>query len=133
IEHRLGIRSQGLGTLFEQSDAILVQLPLTSRTRGLISGDLLARCKRSLVLVNCGRAAVIDRAALYAALRRGGLQAYAAYVFWEEPLSLFSRFRLLANCRITPHMAESLPGRKHDLLERAIEVITRHEGRDGHV
>jgi lactate dehydrogenase-like 2-hydroxyacid dehydrogenase len=133
LERRLAIRFLELGPLFEQSDAVLVQLPLTNETRGMISADVLSRCKPSLALVNCGRASVIDQAALYAALRRGDLQSYAADVFWKEPMPLFTRFRLLSNCQITPHMAESLPGRKHDLLERAIELITLHGDRCGHV
>ena len=108
IERRLAIRHLDLARLFELCDAILVQLPLTPETRGLIGADVLAICKRSLVLINCGRAATIDQTALYQALRRGDLQFYAADVFWKEPMPLFTRFRLLSNCRITPHMAESL-------------------------
>lgn len=127
IERRLAIQHLELARLFELCDAILVQLPLTPETRGLIGPDVLARCKRSLILINCGRAATIDQAALYSALRRREIQFYAADVFWKEPMPLFTRFRLLSNCRITPHMAESLPGRAHDLLDRAVRLITLHE------
>jgi phosphoglycerate dehydrogenase-like enzyme len=123
VERRLGMRYAALEELFGACDAIFVQLPLSPGTRGLVSGAVLARARPNLVLINCGRAAVVDEDALYAALKRRSIAFYAADVFWREPMPYFDRFRRLDNCLITPHMAESLPERKHDMLRQAVAKI----------
>jgi len=125
IEHNMLIRYLDLESLFGECDIIFVQLPLTSETEGLISAKQLKNCRNSLVLVNCGRAAVIDRQALYEALKCRKIQYYAADVFWDEPMPLLTKFRFLRNCWITPHMAESLPNRRQDLLEKALRKIVQ--------
>lgn len=126
IERRLDMTFASLDDLFASCDAIFVQLPLCPDTERLISTDILGKAKPGLVLVNCGRAAVIDEDALYGVLRRNRIAFYAADVFWREPISYFDRFRRLKNCLITPHMAESLPERNHDLLQQAVIQIIEH-------
>jgi len=128
VERRLSMTFAPLESLFAACDAIFVQLPLSSGTARFISADTLEKAKSNLVLVNCGRAAVIDEDALYAILRRNRIAYYAADVFWREPMSYFDRFRRLKNCLITPHMAESLPGRNHDLLQQAVARIINLSG-----
>lgn len=128
IEHALAMTYLPLDELFATCDAIFVQLPLTEATDGLISAEILARARNNLVLVNCGRAGVIAEDALYDALRRNEMACYAADVFWREPIPYVDRFRRLDNCIFTPHMAESLPDRRHDLLDRALAKIAGLEG-----
>jgi len=110
LEHRLGLVHLGLAQLFAACDVVFLQLPLTDQTRGFVTADVLARAKPDLVLVNCGRAAVVEKDALYAALREGRIRFYAADVFWQEPMPLWDQYRWLPNAFITPHMAESVSG-----------------------
>lgn len=124
IERRLNMAFATLEDLFAACDAIFVQLPLSAGNVRLISADVLEKAKPNLVLVNCGRAAVIDEDALFRILRRNEIAFYATDVFWREPISFFDRFRRLDNCLITPHMAESLPGRQHNLLHQAVARIS---------
>ncbi len=129
VEQRLGMEYMALEAMFQGCDAIFVQLPLTPDTMGLISASLLSVAKSGMVLINCGRAAVVDEAALYQALKRRIIGYYAADVFWREPITLFDKFLRLDNCYITPHMAESLADRKHDMLENALQLIREHPER----
>lgn len=123
IESRLGLKRNDLNELFATADVIFLQLPLNEHTLGIISETVLQKCKPNLRIINCGRAKVVDQRALYAALAKRRIAHYAADVFWREPMPLLTTFRLLRNCWITPHMAESLPNRRHRLNELTIQRI----------
>jgi lactate dehydrogenase-like 2-hydroxyacid dehydrogenase len=127
IERRIGTRYLPLDEMLQRCDVVFVQTPLTETTRGLVSRDALRACRRGLILINCGRAAVIDPTALGEAISDGRIGFYGADVFWREPMPFWTRFRFSGACVITPHMAESLPHRKFDLSERAIAAIQRFE------
>jgi phosphonate dehydrogenase len=76
---------------FEISDVVLLALPLTPATHGLIGRELLASAGRTPVLVNVGRGSVVDESAVAAALEAGQLRAYAADVFAFEDWALAGR------------------------------------------
>mmetsp|Transcript_8840 Transcript_8840/g.26021 ORF Transcript_8840/g.26021 Transcript_8840/m.26021 type:complete len:391 (+) Transcript_8840:132-1304(+) len=74
-----------LRELLPRADALLVCLPGTEETRGLIGAEELALLPRHAVVVNVGRGAVIDEHALYAALREGRLHGAGLDVWWSYP------------------------------------------------
>ena len=74
-----------LRALVAAADVISIHCPLTPRTRGLFDGALLGAMQPGALLVNCARGAIIDRAALEAALAGGRLGGVGLDVFWEEP------------------------------------------------
>jgi lactate dehydrogenase-like 2-hydroxyacid dehydrogenase len=131
LEDAVQIEYRDIDALFAECDAIFVQFPLTSQTENVIGAKLLMNCRNRPVLVNCGRAAVIDQEALYRALKSGRVGYYAADVFWREPMPLLTKFRLLKNCWITPHMAESLAKRQHDLVDKAVGRLAQYETKIG--
>ncbi len=97
-------RSHGdLDELLPQADAIVVTLPLTDETRGLIDRKRLALMKHGAIVVNVGRGAVIDEDALIEALRSGALGGAALDVFTQEPLPQESPLWDLDNVIISPH------------------------------
>jgi D-3-phosphoglycerate dehydrogenase len=65
-----------LDDLFAQSEAVTVHVPLTEKTRALVNGDRLARMPEGGTLLNFARAAIVEEAAVVAALRAGRLAAY---------------------------------------------------------
>ncbi|MCG6498240.1 2-hydroxyacid dehydrogenase [Kitasatospora sp. A2-31] len=93
-----------LPSLLPRADAVVLTLPLTERTRGLVDAGFLARLRDGAVVVNVGRGAVIDTAALVAELRAGRLAA-ALDVTDPEPLPPGHALWMAPSTLITPHVA----------------------------
>src|SRR5699024_5483033 len=72
-------------------DAIVVTLPGTDRTEGLIDDEVFAAAKPGLIVTNVGRGSVIDEPALVRALDNGQVSFAALDVFATEPLPADSR------------------------------------------
>lgn len=69
-----------------QSDYILISTPLTEQTWGMISKEVLAKCKQSAVIINVGRGPIIDEEALIDALQKGTIKGAGLDVMAVEPL-----------------------------------------------
>lgn len=89
--------------LVVEADAVVITLPLTDETRGLISRRTVARMREGAILVNVGRGGVIDEEALIEALVSGKLAGAALDVFAEEPLPAASPLWALENVIVSPH------------------------------
>jgi glyoxylate reductase len=74
-----------LSDLLARADTVSLHVPLTPQTRHLIGAAELAAMRRSAVLVNTSRGAVVDEAALASALQRGELHAAGLDVYSHEP------------------------------------------------
>ena len=90
--------------VFGRSDIVAIHTILSRRTRGLVDADAIALMKTDAWLVNTSRAAIIDEAALLAALRDSRIGGYAVDVFEREPMAADHPFRLLPNVLATPHI-----------------------------
>ena len=84
------------------ADWLIVTVPLTSDTRGLISRDVLRAC-RGAVLINAGRGATVDEAAIPEALDNGWLSGAILDVFTVEPLPASSPLWDDPRVIISPH------------------------------
>ena len=94
-----------LDELLEQSDHVVVALPLTAQTRGLLDANRLAKLKPGAVLHNVARGGLIDEAAVLQRLNEGLLGGAALDVFTHEPLPAESPFWDNPNVIVTPHLA----------------------------
>lgn len=94
-----------LAEVVAQSAAISLHVPVTDDTRQLVDAELINQMRPGAVLVNTSRGALVDEAALAAALADGRLAAAALDVFDPEPLASDSPLRQLANVLFTPHAA----------------------------
>lgn len=116
----LGIRHQGarpipymdqmyelacLTDALQQADYVVVTLPLTPETRGLIGLRELRAIPTTALLVNVGRGAVIDEGALSMALRARWIAGAALDVVATEPLPATSPLWTMPNVILTPHCA----------------------------
>lgn len=116
-----------LPTLVGDADWIIAVLPDTPATRGLLSRDLLSRC-RGAMLLNAGRGAVVDEVALPEALARGWLRAAALDVFQTEPLPADSPLWTDPRVMISPHCSgpTTIAGAADGFLE-CLTTIERGE------
>ena len=93
-----------LDELLAESDYVVLALPLTEETRGMMDETALAKMKRSAVLINVARAGIADNAALKAAVENGVIKGAAVDVFETEPCT-DSILRGVKNIILTPHTA----------------------------
>ena len=91
--------------LFERSDVLSLHVRLTKETRGMVGPADLARMKPTALLVNTGRAELIQPGALLAALRQGRPGFAAVDVYEEEPVAPDHPFLAVPNVLCTPHSA----------------------------
>ena len=96
---------EDLPIFLSQLDVLVVCLPLTAATKGMLGAEQLALLKESALLVNVARGAVFDESALVDALRRRLVQAAVLDVFDHEPLPVSSPLWTLDNVTITSHHA----------------------------
>ena len=101
---KLGAELVSLEELFSQADVVSLHAALLPETRGLIGAEMLARLRDGALLINTGRGALVDEAALLAELSGGRIRA-ALDVFTEEPLPPDSPLRALPSVVLSPHMA----------------------------
>lgn len=103
------LRPAELPRLLAESHAVVLALPETVETRGLIGARELASMREDAVLINVSRGGIVDEPALCAALREGRLRGAALDVFAREPLPPDSPLWTTANVLITPHAAALSP------------------------
>lgn len=100
---------EALHALLGWADFVVLAMPLTAETRGLIDAAALAAMKPGSFLVNVARGEVIDDDALVAALRDGRLAGAALDVFDPEPLPADHPYWGLPNLVLTPHISGYTP------------------------
>jgi phosphoglycerate dehydrogenase-like enzyme len=124
----LGVsRSRGdLDELLPLADAVVLSLPLTDETRGLLGRDRVARMRDGAIFVNVGRGGVVDELALVDALRTGKLAGAALDVFAEEPLPSDSPLWELDNVIVSPHTAALSTNENARIVELFAENLTRY-------
>lgn len=120
-------RIDALPDLAGNADWLVLSLPDTPATRGLVSRDVLARC-RGAVLLNAGRGTVVDEAAIPEALDAGWLRAAALDVFVTEPLPTASPLWSDRRVMISPHISglTTIDGAASGFLE-CVESLERGE------
>jgi glyoxylate/hydroxypyruvate reductase A len=94
-----------LDAVLSGADILVVMLPLTPATRGLLSRERLMRLPRGAALINVARGSLIDQAALTELLQDGHIGAATLDVFEREPLPADDPLWRMDNVLITPHLA----------------------------
>ncbi len=94
-----------LDELLSLSDYIVLCVPVTPATQGIMNAARMAKMKPDACLINVGRGPLIDECALIQALQNHGIGGAALDVFEKEPLPADSPLWNLDNLLITPHTA----------------------------
>jgi glyoxylate/hydroxypyruvate reductase A len=95
----------GLAPFLAMSEILVVMLPLTTETEGILDAGAIATLPRGAKLVNVGRGRLVDEDALVAALRSGQVSEATLDVFRTEPLPTESPLWGFDQVLITPHLA----------------------------
>lgn len=137
-----GVEYVDLPTLYSKSDILSLHVPLNAKTRHLINDAALAQMKKTAILVNTGRGALIDTAALIRTLKQGKLGAAGLDVYEEEESVFFydlsekgllddQLVRLLTfpNVLITSHQAFLTHEAVHNIVDTTLANISAFETR----
>ena len=100
---------QAIRSMFKECDFVVITVPLTAETRGMIGVEELAALKPGAYLVDISRGGVIQQEALINALKDNKIAAAALDVFAKEPLPVDNPLWKLPNVIITPHIAGFSP------------------------
>jgi len=112
-----------LDTLLAKSDVISLNLVLNDHTRGFLNAERIARMKPGAILVNTARGALVDEAALIAALKTGHIRHAGLDVFHSEPLKPDHPLAHMDNVTLTAHAAFRTVEASMTLLRRAIDIV----------
>lgn len=127
-------QTSSLSELMASSDHLVLALPLTEETRGAVNSETLSRARPGLHLINIARGAIIDDAALLAALDSGAVAAATLDVTSPEPLPDGHPFYSHPRIRLTPHvsgMSEDHEERLSAWLLRNLDRFMAGENLDG--
>jgi glyoxylate reductase len=109
--------------LLAAADFVLLTVPLTRQTHGLIGRPELARMKRTAILINVARGAVVDIAALTEALANDTIYAAALDVTEPEPLPRDHPLLRLPNVIVTPHLGSASNQTRQRMADMSIENL----------
>ena len=102
------LREAELDDDLPQTDLLILSLPDTAETRGILNAHRLSLLPRDAFLVNVGRGSAVDQQALEALLRDGHLSGAALDVFEQEPIPADSTLWTCPRLLITPHVAGNM-------------------------
>src|SRR2546425_517598 len=119
----LGARAAAKEEILREADVVSLHLRLTPETRGFIGRKELSVMKRTALLINTARGALIERDALVDALVQGKIGGAGLDVFHDEPLKPGDAILKLENVVLSPHSAGQTPEVIRDGLLRAVENV----------
>jgi phosphoglycerate dehydrogenase-like enzyme len=117
----LGATYVDFDELIRTSDFVSLHVPLTPKTKNLISTRELEMMKDSAYLINTSRGGIVDEAALYKGLKANLIAGAALDVFDQEPINVDNPLFELENLVMTPHMAGVSTEAKAAMLRMAID------------
>jgi phosphoglycerate dehydrogenase-like enzyme len=109
----------GWEEFLSSADFLVICLPLTAATAGILDARALSLMKASAIVVNIARGGLVNEEALVQALESGRLAGAALDVFEKEPLPPDSPLRRLGNTVLTPHIGGLHP----NYLDRATAIF----------
>jgi D-3-phosphoglycerate dehydrogenase len=119
----LGVTKVELDELLKRADFITLHVPLTDKTKNILSREALAKTKKGVRIINCARGGLIDEDALYDALTSGHVAGAALDVFATEPATESPLFGL-PNVVCTPHLGASTTEAQENVALQVAEQMS---------
>jgi D-3-phosphoglycerate dehydrogenase len=120
-----GAEARTLAALFAESDVITLHCPATASTRRMVDAAAIASMRPGVILVNLGRGALVDSAALVAGLQQARIAAAALDVFDPEPIPAGHPLLAMPNVILAAHVASASSKAVRKLRETAAETVAR--------
>jgi len=120
LEPSLNAAYVSFDELLSTSDYIVLSVPLTAETRGLIGRDQFARMKPTAILINVARGPVVDMLALTEALQSRRIYSAALDVTDPEPLPRDHPLLKLDNVTIAPHLGSATEETRQKMAEISV-------------
>ncbi len=114
-------------SLLPEADYVVLATPLTAETKHLIDADALKAMRPDAYLINIARGAVVDEAALIAALKEEWIAGAALDTFFTEPLPSESPFWTLPNVFVTPHCSGYSPRIAERTIALFLDNLSRYQ------
>ena len=122
LEHTTGAYQVSLANLLESSDIISLHLPLTAKTKHIINAAALQKMKKTAIVINTARGAIVDESALATALKNGTIAAAALDVYEREP-EISPELMKLPNIILSPHIASASEETRQKMGETVAQNI----------
>lgn len=117
--------SSAFRSLLPRAEFLVLVAPHTSETERVLGREEIALLPRGAFLINIGRGALVDEAALIDALREGQLSGAALDVFEKEPLPEGSPLWTMPNVLVSPHSASTSDRENGRLVDLFCENLRR--------
>lgn len=121
----------GLLEMLSRCDYVVVTVPLTDKTRGLIGQREFAVMKKNVVVINVGRGPTIDERSMIKALAENRIRGAALDVFDQEPLPQGHPFYSMDNVLLSPHCADHTPDWLDNAMQFFLVQLERFKTRQG--
>jgi len=122
LEKELGLEYRELDDLLREADIVSINVALTKDTYHLMDERRLKLMKKTAILINTARGAVVDEKALYKALKEKWIAGAGLDVFEKEPIPLDHPFLKLDNVVLTPHIGSA----SHETRSKMAEIAAKN-------
>ncbi|XP_022158921.1 formate dehydrogenase, mitochondrial [Momordica charantia] len=106
LEKQIGAQfEEDLDAMLPKCDVLVINTPLTDKTRGLFNKERIAKCKKGVLIVNNARGAIMDTQAVVDACNSGHIGGYSGDVWNPQPAPKDHPWRYMPNQAMTPHIS----------------------------
>ncbi|KAJ6838604.1 formate dehydrogenase, mitochondrial [Iris pallida] len=106
LEKEIGAKfEEDLDTMLPKCDVVVINTPLTEKTKGMFDANKIAKLKKGVLIVNNARGAIMDAQAVADACASGHIAGYSGDVWYPQPAPKDHVWRSMPNHAMTPHIS----------------------------
>ncbi|KMS98036.1 hypothetical protein BVRB_4g096300 [Beta vulgaris subsp. vulgaris] len=106
LENQTGAKyEEDLVKMLGKCDVVVINTPLTEKTKGMFNKELIAKMKKGVLIVNNARGAIMDTQAVVDACSSGHIGGYSGDVWYPQPAPKDHPWRHMPNHAMTPHIS----------------------------
>ncbi|KAK0590762.1 hypothetical protein LWI29_031343 [Acer saccharum] len=106
LENQIGAKfEEDLDKMLPKCDIIVINMPLTDKTRGMFDKEKISKLKKGVLIVNNARGAIMDTQAVADACSSGHIAGYSGDVWYPQPAPKDHPWRYMPNHAMTPHIS----------------------------